>query len=174
MQNKDKAAVEADKTLAAVCGLYCEACTLYIATKEDPKRLKNLATLFKLPEEEVKCYGCRSANRGPYCKICKMYSCAAERGIDFCVECADYPCGDLKQFQSEMPHRIELWDALDQIKADGYEKWLKNARKNYSCRKCGTVNSAYDSTCRKCGEEPSCDYVAKHKQAIETFLKENR
>jgi len=171
MQKQEKHSGESDKTLAAVCGLYCEACTLFIATKEDPERLKGLAKRFQLSEEAVKCYGCRSAKRGPYCEKCKMFSCAAERGIDFCVECAEYPCGDLKQFQSEMPHRIELWDNLEQIGAVGYEQWLKDIRWNYTCPQCRSINSAYDSNCRKCGEEPSCDYVAKHKLAIETYLK---
>ena len=65
-----------EKELAAVCGLYCEACTLYIATKEDPKRLKALAARFQLTEEEVRCNGCRSDKKGPYCRICKMAACA--------------------------------------------------------------------------------------------------
>lgn len=171
MGKKDNLPGESDKTLAAVCGLYCEACTLFIATKEDPSRLKGLAARFQLSEEAVKCYGCRSAKRGPYCEKCKMFPCAAEREIDFCVECATYPCDDLKQFQSEMPHRIELWDDLEQIRSIGYKQWLENIRGNYTCPQCRSVNSAYDSKCRKCGEEPSCDYVAKHKQAIERYLK---
>jgi len=41
---------EPDKKLAAVCGLYCEACSLYIATTEDPARLTALAKLFRVPE----------------------------------------------------------------------------------------------------------------------------
>ena len=171
MQKQEKYSGEMDKTVAAVCGLYCEACTLFIATREDPGRLKELAKRFQLSEEAVKCYGCRSAKRGPYCEKCKMFSCAAERGIDFCVECAEYPCGDLKQFQSEMPHRIELWDNLEQIGAVGYGQWLKDIRWNYTCPQCRSINSTYDSKCRKCGEEPSCDYVAKHKLAVETYLK---
>lgn len=46
MQKKDNCPGKPDKTLAAVCGLYCEACTLFIATKEDPARLKGLARDF--------------------------------------------------------------------------------------------------------------------------------
>ena len=88
MQKKENHPGEVDKKLAAVCGLYCEACTLFIATKEDPARLKGLAARFQLSEEAIKCYGCRSAKRGPYCEKCKMFACAAERGIDFCIECA--------------------------------------------------------------------------------------
>ncbi len=171
MQKKDNHLGESDKTLAAVCGLYCEGCTLYIATKEDPARLKGLAERFQLSEETMKCYGCRSEKRGPYCQTCKMFSCAVERGIDFCSECTQYPCDDLKQFQSERPHRIELWDDLERVKAVGYEQWLKEAREHYTCPQCRTINSAYDQECRKCGEEPSCGYVAKNKEAIQQFFK---
>jgi hypothetical protein len=171
MKKKENHSKEPDKNFAAVCGLYCEACTLFIATKEDPARLKGLAERFQLSEETISCYGCRSNNRCPYCESCKMFACATDRGIDFCIECDEYPCNDLKQFQSERPHRIELWDDLKRIKAIGYEQWLKEIKGNYTCLQCKTINSAYDLKCRKCGQEPSCDYVAKHKQAIELALK---
>lgn len=162
---------KSEKTFAAVCGLYCEACTLFIATKEDPARLKELAARFQVSEEAVKCSGCRSTKRTPYCEKCKMFSCAAARGIDFCGECSEYPCGDLKQFQSERPHRIELWENQEQIRTMGYARWLKNIRGNYTCPKCRSINSAYDLKCRKCETEPSCEYVAKHKQEIEKIVK---
>ena len=171
MQKKENHSEDLDKMLAAVCGLYCEACILFIATKEDPARLKELAARFQLSEEAMKCYGCRAAKRGPYCQTCKMFSCAAERGIEFCSECEDYPCNDLKQFQSERPHRIELWDDLERIRDIGYKRWLKEIKENYACPKCQSINSAYDLKCRKCGGDPSCQYVAKHKQAIEQVLK---
>jgi len=163
MHTKENQTGKVDKELAAVCGLFCEACTLYIATKEDPERLKGLAARFQLSEEAVKCYGCRSDKRGPYCAMCKMSSCAAERGIEFCSECEDYPCSELKQFQSERPHRIELWEDLKRIKDTGYKNWLKEIKGNYTCSKCQSINSAYDIKCRKCGEEPSCQYVTKHR-----------
>lgn len=168
---KDNHCQPPGKKLAAVCGLYCEACTLYIATMEDPQRLRFLAERFQISEEEARCCGCRSDKRGPYCKICKMLACSAERGIDFCVQCEDYPCEELRKFQSERPHRIELWDDLGEIGSDGYENWLKSVRKKYMCPRCGSINSAYDLKCRKCGEDPSCEYVAKHRQAIEQVLK---
>ena len=171
MQKKENHSGDSEKVLAAVCGLYCEACTLFIATQEDPERLKALAARFQLPEEVMKCYGCRAVKRGPYCQTCKMYSCAAVRGVDFCSNCEDYPCKDLKQFQSERPHRIELWDDLERIRDIGYRLWLKEIKLNYACPKCQSINSAYDLKCRKCGEAPSCQYVCKHKEAIEQVLK---
>ena len=160
-----------NKTLAGVCGLYCGACNLFIATMEDPARLKKLSARWQFPEDEMKCGGCRSDTRGPYCRRCKMSACAAEKGIDFCMECEEYPCDDLKQFQSERPHRIELWDDLQRIETVGHRQWLKEIREHYTCMDCGTVNSAYDLKCRRCGKEPSCGYVAEHRQAVEQYLK---
>lgn len=171
MQKELDSIRESDKKMAAVCGLYCEACSWFFSTTEDPGRLKRLSALRNWSEEESKCYGCRSEQRLPYCEKCRMFACAADRGIDFCSECEEYPCNDLKQFQSAMPHRIELWDNLDRIKAVGYKQWLKEIKENYSCAQCQTLNSTYDPKCRKCGQEPSCNYVAKHKQAIEQYLK---
>lgn len=171
MQKAKNHSSELDKKYAAVCGLYCEACSWFIATTEDPERLKRLAAHLHFSEEESKCYGCRSEKRLPYCEKCKMFACAAERGVDFCSECEEYPCDELKRFQSAMPHRIELWDNLERIKTIGYKHWLKEIRGNYTCPRCQSINSTYDLKCRKCGEEPSCNYVAKHQQVIEQYLK---
>jgi hypothetical protein len=174
MQKQGNQFRESDKRFAAACGLYCEACSWFIATAEDPEKLKRLAARLHISEEEGKCYGCRSVKRLPYCKECKMFACITERGIDFCSECEDYPCEDLKQFQSALPHRIELWDNLERIKVVGYKQWLKEIREHYTCHQCRTINSTYDSACRKCGETPSCDYVANHRQEIEQYLQKKR
>jgi hypothetical protein len=171
MQKEGNHSGELNKTRAAVCGLYCEGCSWFIATTEDPERLKRLSAQARFSDEEIRCYGCRSDKRLPYCEQCTMFACAAERGIDFCSECEEYPCDDLKKFQSAMPHRIELWANLERIKSIGYKKWLTETRENYACPRCRTINSAYDRRCRKCGEEPSCKYVARNRQAIEQYLK---
>ena len=161
----------ADKRLAAVCGLFCPACRAFIGTKEDPEGLKVMALRFQRSLEEMQCNGCRSEKRCFYCKSkCIMAKCAALKGVDFCGECAEYPCSDLKAFQAEMPHRIELWESQARIKEVGYEKWYGEMIDHYSCPKCRTINSAYDQKCRKCGEEPTSGYVAKHKKEIEQFL----
>ncbi len=162
---------KSDKKFAAVCGLYCEACSWFISTTEDPARLKKLAEQQNWSVEDSKCYGCRSGMRLPYCEKCTMYTCAAERGIDFCSECKEYPCDDLKQFQSVMPHRIDLWDNLERIRTIGYKQWLIEIKENYTCPRCEALNSTYDLKCRKCGEEPSCKYVEKHRQEIHQYLK---
>ncbi len=159
-----------DKRLAAVCGLFCPACSLYIATQEDPQRLTRLAEQFQLSEEEMRCDGCRAEKRGPYCQTCKMIVCAAEKGLDFCGECEEYPCEDLKTFQAAAPHRKELWNAQARIKEVGYVQWFQEMYAEYACPQCQTLNSAYDLVCRNCGHEPSCAYVNKHNASIMQHL----
>lgn len=158
------------KTHAAVCGLYCPACTVFIASQEDPARLKFLADMSGIIFEEMRCNGCRSDKRIPYCDNCKLYPCAQEKSIDFCGECDEYPCEDLKEFQSLAPHRLELWEAHKEIVKDGYEKWMKNMKEHYSCSQCGIINSAYDFKCRSCGFEPSSQYSERHKKEVMDFL----
>lgn len=156
-----------DKRFAAVCGLFCPACQIYLGTKEDPERLKTMAGRLQRPVEDLECHGCRSEKRCFYCnENCKMFKCAAEKGIDFCGECTEYPCAELKVFQAQLPHRIELWKSQERIKEAGYEKWYTEMIKHYSCPQCGAINSAYDMACRKCGKDPSCTYVSIHKDEL--------
>jgi len=156
-----------DKRLAAVCGLFCPACTAFIGTREDPKRLEAMALRLKRPVEDLYCSGCRSDKRCFYCKShCTMATCAAQKGVEFCGECMEYPCEKLKVFQAEAPHRIELWQSQERIRDAGYEKWYAEMVEHYSCPACGTINSAYDISCWKCGASPSCAYVRLHKDEI--------
>ena len=160
-----------DKKLAAVCGLFCPACTVYIGTMEEPARLEVLARRMKHTAEELQCHGCRSENRCFFCNsICTMSKCAADKGVDSCGQCKEYPCADLRSFQAAMPHRIELWKSQERIRTAGYETWLAEMVEHYSCPKCGTINSAYDLKCRKCSEDPSCAYVRLHKNEIMQHL----
>ncbi len=156
-----------DKHLVAVCGLFCPACHVFIGTREDPGRLAAMAQRLQRTLEEIKCNGCRSERRCFYCEtVCTMAKCAAAKGVDFCGDCAEYPCSSLRAFQAEMPHRIELWKSQERIKKAGYETWYAEMIEHYSCKKCGTLNSAYDIACRKCGSTPSCAYVGLHKDEI--------
>lgn len=153
-------------TTAAVCGLCCDACSIFIGTHEDPKRLEMFAGRMGWKLEEAYCDGCRSDRRTPYCQACDLYTCAEQRGYAFCSECEDYPCAKLRAFQEERPHRIELFESLARIGEIGAEAWLAEVKQRYACRSCGTLNSAYDLRCRTCGHEPGSAYAAAHWDAI--------
>jgi len=159
------------KQLCATCGLFCPACSIYIGTKEEPGRLKNIADRHQVSPNDLECNGCRSEKRSYWCyEICQIKPCADKKGVDFCIECNEYPCNIIRDFQKERPHRIELWKAQDRIAKVGYLKWFDEMIDHYSCSNCHTINSAYDEVCRNCGTEPSSKYVKLHKNDIQVFL----
>ncbi|WP_024834513.1 DUF3795 domain-containing protein [Ruminiclostridium josui] len=162
-----------DFTLAAVCGHFCTACSLFIGSQEDPERLKGISKRTNRTIEEVTCHGCRSDNKSFYCTtVCKMRDCAEKHKVDFCSLCEEYPCEEFKAFESEAPDRIEVAGCLERIKNIGYEKWYEEMVAWYSCPQCNTINSAYDMSCRKCGAEPSCKYVEVNKEEIDRRTKD--
>jgi hypothetical protein len=162
--------LQPDLSLAAVCGLFCPACVIYIATHETPEKRAEIAQQRNQPVESLVCDGCRAERRYAYCASCKLYACAMEKGVDFCGLCDEYPCDDLKAFQAARPHRIELWEAQARIREAGYEQWFAEMMERYACPECGTLNSAYHLACRVCGAEPPNAYVAEHKAEVLAYL----
>lgn len=161
-----------DKTLVSVCGLFCISCGIYTSTQENnTENLHRIADRTKIPFADIKCNGCRSETLTAYCKNCHMRKCAAEKGIDFCGECTDYPCQELKEFQSQMPHRAELWKSQQRIKEIGWEKWYLEMAEYYSCKACGTMNGWYDFKCRNCGNTPGSQFVENNLEALKSILK---
>jgi len=61
-----------------------------------------------------------------------MSVCAAAKGFDFCGECGEYPCEDLRQLQVVGAHRLELWQAQDRIREAGFERWYGEMAARYS------------------------------------------
>jgi len=155
---------------AAACGLFCEACTVYIASHEDPERLALLAARLGLSVDDAYCDGCRADRRMVHCRACIFRTCAEGRGFGFCNECSDFPCRQLQEFQLERPHRLELYEDLDRLGEVGVEAWMAEVREHCTCPSCGALNSAYDLKCRKCGHEPASAYVAAHRETIVAFL----
>ena len=151
---------------AAYCGLFCESCSLYVATQEEPERLVQLAKRYGKTVDEVHCNGCRSDVLSFYCGTCKIKTCIRAKGLDFCVECNEYPCAMLTEFQALMPHRAELFDSLAYIKENGYDCWREKMKKDYSCEECGTINPTYDMKCRKCGHTPPNPFTERNMARI--------
>ena len=154
---------------SAICGLFCDSCAIYIGTIDDPRRLEQIAAIRGTTAEDIRCEGCRSSVLGKYCRTCQMKACATRKGIGFCSECAEYPCEILVTFQKQMPHRIELFESLDDIRDHGEEQWRIRMEKNYRCTACGKLNAIYDENCRQCGAVPPNPYVGRHKAEIDEY-----
>ena len=161
---------EPSNPLVAVCGLYCGACGVYLASQEDPVRLERLAAKLGQSVEETRCQGCRSDARSQHCQSCEFTACAASRGHFVCSECKDYPCAPFVQFQTACPHRAEIPADMAQILELGPAQWEARIPERYACPVCKTVNAAYDLACRHCGHEPGSPFVAEHETRIRAFL----
>jgi hypothetical protein len=155
-----KPAIKPDKNLVSVCGLFCLSCGVYYSTQENnEENLKVIAARMNIPLNEIRCNGCRTEIKTAFCKNCFMFECANKKDIDFCGECKEYPCTEIKDFQSKMPHRAELWKSLGRIKEIGWEKWFDEMIPYFSCKECNTINGWYDFKCRECGNVPGNDFV---------------
>jgi hypothetical protein len=156
---------------AAVCGLYCEACSIFLASRDDPARLAALAGRMGWTVEETYCEGCRADRRTVYCRTCAFVPCTAEKGVEFCGECARFPCAPLVAFRDALPHRIEIFANLTRLREVGVEAWMEEVAQRYECGSCGTINSAYDLACRHCGHSPGSPYAADHEEEIAARLR---
>lgn len=160
------------KNLVAACGLYCGSCGIYLATQEnDTEKLLQYAIVLKQSFRETLCNGCRADIKSAHCaKICSFIECTFNKHIEFCGACLEFPCKELTDFQSKIPHRVEILQSHICLKEIGWEQWLIEMKENYSCPQCNTVNSAYDIACKKCGHSPSCRFVNLHKDLIDKHL----
>ncbi len=95
-----------------------------------------------------------------------MRKCAGEKDLDFCGDCEEYPCSQIKDFQSKMPHRAELWKSQERIREIGWENWFNEMTEYFSCHVCGVLNGSYDFKCRKCGNIPGNDFVKNNMDVL--------
>lgn len=157
-------------SLASVCGLYCGACSVFLASGEDTPRLAQLAARLGQTLEETRCEGCRSDRRSKHCQACRFSDCAAQRGLAFCGACAEYPCAELEAFLKAMPHRRDVPADVARIAAVGAAAWIAEVPARYACPACGAINSAYDLSCRACHATPGSAFVRDHGAAVRAHL----
>lgn len=86
------------KAMTAFCGLDCEACGAYLATKNNDQALREkTAKLWSelnhapiLPEH-INCQGCRGGGiKTVFCeRLCGIRQCALKKGVRTCIDCRD-------------------------------------------------------------------------------------
>ena len=89
--------------MPAACGVACEVCALKDACGGG------------CPPGNDK----RAAERLNYIKkfgmSCPILECAARKGVDFCLRCADFPCGT--HYEHGMPFSQKFLDTIKEFKA---------------------------------------------------------
>jgi hypothetical protein len=103
--------------MMAYCGLVCQTCPIYLATREENKeeqarRRVEIARLCKEhygmnyePADITDCDGCRMEGGRLFSgsKECAIRKCARQKGLENCAHCTDYVCGKLEAFFAADP-----------------------------------------------------------------------
>ncbi len=113
--------------LVAPCGIDCGNCALNLS-RDDPSLLERLVQR-GIPREKLPCAGCRSISGD--CPVissrCETYECVRAHRVEFCHECADFPCGKLcpsSQRADVLPHNLKVFN-LCTIKRMGVEGFVQ-------------------------------------------------
>lgn len=140
-----------NKELLAPCGLYCGLCGIYEATRSgDQKLTYKFAVAYGIPPEEVHCKGCLSDDVFMYCKECLIKKCAAEKGIEGCNRCDEFPCEKVQAFP--IPEgKKNILRAVPEWKRLGTEDWVAAELKLFACDACGAQLFRGARKCRQCG-----------------------
>ncbi len=140
-----------NRELTAPCGLYCGACAILYATRNNDERLKEkYAKSFGLSPNDLNCRGCLSDVVFSYCRVCPIKSCAQEKNIEGCHLCDEFPCGNVDNFP--VPEgKAHILRAVPLRRQLGTEKWVEGEELLFSCPACGTLLFRGAKKCRKCG-----------------------
>lgn len=109
------------KNKIAYCGLDCEKCDAYIATKNNDQALRvKTAKLWSelnnapiLPEH-INCQGCREKGvKTVFCdKICGIRQCALKKNFETCRDCEDLEnCKVMGEIISNNPEVMENFES---------------------------------------------------------------
>jgi hypothetical protein len=154
--------------LMAPCGLYCGACGVYIATRDDNDKFKAiLGKLYGTKPEETACLGCMQPDPPKlmygYCKICNIRECVVSRGFYSCHQCTEWPCDRINNFGFAtgirvMKRAIPVWRAkvAEQGDREGSAEWARSECERYHCPSCGKPAFRGAQQCRSC-KEPLAD-----------------
>jgi len=126
--------------LTAPCGIDCFNCEMFEDNITEEMQ-KFLAQYKKADPASIKCKGCRVSGCLVMPGECATKKCADARGIEFCHQCDEFPCGKLQPCvdgSEKYPHNLKLFN-LCRIKQAGLEKWAAeesaNIRRRYKTGK---------------------------------------
>lgn len=145
--------------LVGTCGIYCGACLVHRAYKDNDQDLIELLVKNGFSKEEIRCEGCSSNLVAPRCSTCVFKECVKDKGITYCFECNDLPCEKLidlseKRARSEnKPHLTLCPSNLKKLQEIGTGEWLEQQEKRWTCTACGKKLHWYIDACPNCGTE---------------------
>lgn len=151
-----------DRRLMAPCGLYCGACGVYIATRDQNEKFREvMGNLYQTKPEDTQCLGCMQKEPPEklygYCAMCDIRNCVREKGFYSCHQCDQWPCGLIENFglatgRRVMKRAIPLW--REKVAAYGDEQgsveWARAELERYHCPTCWKPLFRGAKRCRAC------------------------
>lgn len=124
----------------APCGMNCRVCIGYFGYTMGGKKRKN------------RCIGCRIGDK--QCAFikedCKVLS---NEEIEYCFECEDFPCENLKKLDKRYitKYEMSMIENLKYIEKNGISKFIENEVERWKCPKCGGIICVHNRKCYNCG-----------------------
>ncbi|NTW60574.1 MAG: DUF3795 domain-containing protein [Nitrospirae bacterium] len=117
-------------TMLAYCGLTCQTCPIYLATRQENKEeqrrtrteiARRCKELYGMPYEFkdiTDCDGCRKEGGRLFsgCTTCTIRNCARKKGLESCAYCPDYACKELRAFFKKDPGAKSRLDQMRQAR----------------------------------------------------------
>jgi len=146
--------------LIAPCGLYCGACSVRFASKQNDSKLLNMISAsvkeylgHPVEIEDLRCEGCLSDVVAVMCRECQIRDCVLSKGLIHCSQCSEVPCQKIIDFKNdEMVHHNEVVENINRHKAVGATEWELEQEKRWRCENCGEAVHWYANVCKSCGE----------------------
>jgi hypothetical protein len=146
-----------DEDLVGRCGLYCGACSIYRAYKDDSEYLRRLSERFKCPPEKVRCEGCQVLTPECWGNDCKIVQCLRAKGYNFCYECPQYEkrsCEKLENLvKGYLEDNVDIRASMEKIRSGKVKEWLKEAKKRFRCPYCQKPLPTGAKKCYHCKKE---------------------
>jgi len=160
-----------NKELRAPCGIFCGACALYIATRDESEKFRALiSSVWGTKPEETGCFGCMQMDPPKklfvFCRQCAIRQCVRSKGYYSCHQCREWPCTMMEQgqFADAVPapfrkslfrvikRAIPLWRAKVAEYGDekGSIEWARAECERYHCPSCGRPLYRSAQHCRAC------------------------
>lgn len=136
------------------CGLNCGACPVGMANELGRGDiLDGFAANWNIEREKLECSGCKGDVIAGFCQGCEMRHCAREKGVEFCFQCDDYPCGTITEFRNDdAVHHSVVFSNLAKIREMGLDAWLESEKERWACPECKERFGWYSDRC-SCGCE---------------------
>ncbi len=125
--------------LIAPCGMNCGICLAYFGYRLDGEKRKQA------------CPGCRS--RASLCAfIKKQCPLLSSKQIQYCFECATFPCKHLKTLDKRYRNNygMSMIENLNYIKSNGVNQFLKQEQERWKCPNCNAIICVHNKKCYSC------------------------